>query len=313
MIYVEMYGRLGNQMFRYAFARNLQEKYKNEKLSLNFNQMNNENSLENGWEDSLQHFNVEPYELYDKKGKVIFNETNVTQKILCAMYYKGLRKFNIEQKIEQYRFSIKYMPLLNKNGIFWLREGYFDFKPYKCINKFVSGCFEDPRYFNDIREKLLKEFTPKEPPLSKNLPLYKLIKESNSVCVTIRRGDFINIDENKKLHYVCTEEYFYNGMNKISKKIENPKFFIFSDDIEWVKNNMKFKFEVYYEDGNDPIWEKLRLMYSCKHFVISNSTFSWWAQYLGRFKDKIVVSPSRWFNNEFDSQLIDKNWMLIDV
>lgn len=190
---------------------------------------------------------------------------------------------------------------------------FIDFKPHKSINKFVSGCFEDPRYFNNIRDKLLREFTPKEAPLAKNSQLYKLIEESNSVCVTIRRGDFVNIDKNKKLHYVCTEDYFYSAMNKIAERIENPSFFIFSDDIEWVRNNMNFKFNTYYEEGNDPIWEKLRMMYSCKHFIISNSTFSWWAQYLGRYEGKIVISPSKWFNNEFDSQLIDKNWLLIEV
>ena len=313
MIYVEMYGRLGNQMFRYAFARCVQEQYQNEELNLNFNQMNSGNTSGNGWEDSLKYFNVKEYNLYSKSGKVILNETNILQKVLCGIYYKGLRKFDIEQKNEQYKFSLKYMPIMNYFGLYWIREGYYNFRNSKFKNKFISGSFEDPRYFNDIRDKLLLEFTPKEPPIKKNLDMYKAIDQSNSVCVTIRRGDFISVEENKRLHYVCTEEYFYNAMDEISKKIENPKFFIFSDDIDWVKNNMNFKFDVYYEDGNDPIWEKLRLMYSCKHFIISNSTFSWWAEYLGRYEEKIVVSPNRWFNNDFKSALIDKSWILIET
>ena len=149
--------------------------------------------------------------------------------------------------------------------------------------------------------------------MSKNIDLYNIINSSNSICVTIRRGDFISVEENKKLHYVCNEDYFYRAMDIIAKKVNNPKFIIFSDDIEWVKNNMNFKYDVLYEEGNDPIWEKLRLMYSCKNFIISNSTFSWWAQYLSRNERKIVISPNRWFNNEYESKLIDNKWILLDV
>ena len=55
--------------------------------------------------------------------------------------------------------------------------------------------------------------------------------------------------------------------------------------------------EVYYESGNDPVWEKLRLMSACKHFVISNSSFSWWGAYLSNNNDKLIIAPDRWYNN----------------
>lgn len=316
MIYVEMYGRLGNQMFRYAFARAMQELYKNEDIVLSFNQINkikSNNLNEFGWEDTLQYFNVKPYKIYEKKGKVILNESNLVQRFICIFYYLGLKRFNIEEKVEQYRYSLKYMNIMNKLGVYWLREGYYNFSSCNMKNKFISGSFEDARYFEEIREKLLLEFTPKYEELSKNRKLYEIINTSNSVCVTIRRGDFISIEENKKLHYICNENYFYKAMDIIKEKIKEPRFVIFSDDIDWVKKNMNFKYDVIYEDGNDPIWEKLRLMYSCKNFIISNSTFSWWAQYLSRNNNKIVISPSKWFNNEFKSNLIDNKWILLDV
>ena len=66
-------------------------------------------------------------------------------------------------------------------------------------------------------------------------------------------------------------------------------------------------------DGTDPVWEKLRLMSACKHFVVSNSTFSWWTQYLSKSENKIVVSPSRWFNNDYESPLIGKDWIKIST
>ena len=116
-----------------------------------------------------------------------------------------------------------------------------------------------------------------------------------------------------KAHYICTNEYFYKAVNIIQEKVENPVFIVFSDDVEWVKQNMQFDGEVYYETGNDPIWEKLRLMSSCKHFVISNSTFSWWAQYLSTNDNKVVIATSRWNNKIKNKDIYQDNWTQIDV
>jgi hypothetical protein len=120
-------------------------------------------------------------------------------------------------------------------------------------------------------------------------------------------------DSVRKEALICTEDYFYKGINVIKGKITNPIFFIFSDDIDWVKNNMEFKnTKIYFEYGKDPVWEKLRLMYSCKHFIISNSTFSWWAQYLARNIDKIVVAPNRWRNYRRIADVYEPHWILIE-
>lgn len=78
--------------------------------------------------------------------------------------------------------------------------------------------------------------------------------------------------------------------------VPDPVFIVFSNDIPWVKENLKIDGEVYYESGRDPVWETFRLMYSCRHFIISNSTLHWWAQFRSLNKDKIVVVPERWYN-----------------
>ena len=145
-----------------------------------------------------------------------------------------------------------------------------------------------------------------------NKKLYEIINNTNSVCVTIRRGDYLSTN-NKNVYYLCDEAYFQKAIQLIATKVNNPVFIFFSDDIEWVKNNIKVKFEAYYERGDDPIWEKIRLMYSCKHFIISNSSFSWWAQYLSRNEQKVVVSPNRWYRKGCVTTLIDEKFLTIEV
>lgn len=150
-------------------------------------------------------------------------------------------------------------------------------------------------YFKAIDGILKKEFTPIHPCLEDNKSLYDVIQHTNSVCLAVRRGDFLAV-ENKKTFYVCDLEYFQKAIEYIQKHVENPVFVVFSNDIEWVKENLSIDGDVYYESGKDPVWETFRLMYSCKHFIISNSTMHWWAQWRSDNQDKIVVVPDRWYN-----------------
>lgn len=100
----------------------------------------------------------------------------------------------------------------------------------------------------------------------------------------------------------------------MKQKVENPVFIVFSDEIQWAKENLHFDATTFYERGDDPLWEKVRLMSACKHFIISNSTFSWMVQYLGQYKDKIVISPSRWNNGtKFPCYLIEENFIKINI
>ena len=126
-------------------------------------------------------------------------------------------------------------------------------------------------------------------------------------------GDFVKNNSIKSLTNVCSKKYFYDGIKYMQKKLEQPVFIIFSDDVIWCKRNLELPDNTYFEDGTDPIWEKLRLMYSCKNFIISNSTFSWWAQYLSRNDNKIVVAPSRWRNFEMPNDIYEDNWIKINV
>lgn len=207
---------------------------------------------------------------------------------------------------------MKKIDKLNKNGIFYLRQGYYKFSACKSKNKVFFGYFESAKYFYNIRNELLEEFTPKEEPLEKNKKIYDEIKNTNSVCVSIRRGDYLS-NNFKKDFYICTPEYFNKAIEIAKYKIQNPKFFVFSDDVQWIKENMNFPEGTIFEDGNDPVYEKIRMMYSCKNFIISNSTFSWWAQYLSRNNNKVVIAPSKWRNTGYYKDIYQDKWIKVDI
>jgi hypothetical protein len=314
MIYVQMGGRLGNQLFRYAAARAVQEKYyPNEPLCFDYSYLAKEGTPETGWVDSLQDFNTINY-LYHTKDGVIMHEGSLHQKIVCMQYYSRLRKFTRYQMNEEYLYEKRWSSKLNRNGIYWYRTGYIPLTKSDCRDKLMSGCFESSSYFNDIRGALLKEFTPRKGRLPQNFDLYDVAESEDSVCISVRRGDFESNPSIQKLHSVCSREYFLTAIKLMLGKLDNPKLVFFSDDIDWVKENIRVPdCKTYYETGQDPVWEKLRLMSTCHHFIISNSSFSWWAQWLSRRDDKIVISPSRWFNNGYESGLIESSMIKIPV
>ena len=177
----------------------------------------------------------------------------------------------------------------------------------------MIGYFESDKYFNNIKEKLTYEFSYKLKKLDKNENIYKNALEKNSVCISIRRGDFLTTN-NAYDCVVCDIQYFEKALVEIEKKLKDYNLIIFSDDIDWVKKNMFFETKnIVFEKGNDNVYEKLRMMSMCNNFIISNSTFSWWAQYLSKNKRKIVIGPSKWRNTNISlyNDIYEKDWILI--
>lgn len=306
MIYLDMCGRLGNQMFQYAMARKIQYMTGDE-IAISYYTV----AKDNWGKNDLFFFHTVPFIDLGDKHNVLVKNTSLWQKIIAYSYFFHYKK--LCKDYEDIRlYQIKKQPFLNRNGICWMNKGYYDYNfDYFKNGVIVKGNFENPKFFEDIRDILKKEFTPIEPPCKENEEMYNVIENNNSICISIRKGDHVTDPETKRYFHVYEDSYFLQAMDIMADKVENPVFIIFSDDVEWVKNNIKFKYPVYFESGNDPVWEKLRLMYSCKHFVLSNSTFSWWAQYLSENEDKIVISPKKWINDRYESELNDKNWILM--
>lgn len=302
-------GRLGNQLFVYAYARYLMEQTNQKHFLANF-QGSRTGQEDDGFTDSIKHFQVVDYHAEDSN--FIRHHGTIIQKTAYAMYALCLKTSFFADNKQRF---ISLNRALSRCGLFFSGTEDPAYHPdhiCKCPI-FVSGFFQDSRFFNDIRPLLVKELTPKYPVLAHNTHLINIAKQTNSVCVSIRRGDFLS-EQYRKDFFLCGLSYFQKAINIMRSKVTDPVFIFFSDDIQWVKEHLHVDgCQNYYERGNDPVWEKLRLMYSCHHFIISNSTFSWWAQYLGRHEDKIVISPSQWYANPtWTSNLIEESFIVID-
>lgn len=294
MIYLKICGRAGNQLFQYATVKSIKTKYyPDEPILVDFSNLKKLGTKEDGFDNSLSLFNV------DDIVEVKNIKTNIIQKFFIFIMKIPLPLFNLiglkkYSRIIQYKFDKFMQPMLNKIGIYYMANGYYEFKKSKAKNKIFIGNFESSKYFDNIRDDILEMYKPKNTK-SPNENLLHQISKLNSVCISIRRGDFLD-NGFSSIHYVCNEEYFYKAISIIKSKIDDPTFVVFSDDIEWVKKNMDFGAKTLYETGKDDVAEKLRLMSSCKHFILSNSTFSWWAQYLSKNENRVVISPKKWKN-----------------
>ena len=163
-------------------------------------------------------------------------------------------------------------------------------------------------YFNDIRNILLKEFQPRKKFIdTENKKLVKEMQTCNSVSIHIRRGDY----STHELLYILNDEYYDNAVKYISQHIENPQFYVFSDDIEYANEKYCDKnFKIININRGSNSFLDLYLMSNCKHNIIANSTFSWWAAYLNQNKNKIVIRPQRWMkSDEQNFAIMPNDWI----
>lgn len=296
-------GNCGNQFFQYAFARSIQEKLDGD-LVVNYFRIRNDDNIMAESDNLLSLFSTAPYRYESKPGfgGLIFRGLKFVRIIF------GLRDF---QK-RTYRFYLWCARVLSKFGIVYFDAAYYPLQvPANRRNIYINGYFESPRYFESIDDKICSELQPINELLPVNKEQYRQITGNESVCVTIKRMDVDNEEIADIYEYDIS--YFYNAMDYIASKVSDPVFVIFSDDIDWCRNNIRTNYRIIFENEGNPIWEKIRLMSSCKHFIIHNSTFSWWAQHLSDNPNKIVVAPSVWmlrYDQPID--IYEDNWVYLN-
>lgn len=286
MIIVKVMAGLGNQMFQYALFRSLLKQGRDAKLDISYYK---KFLAHNGYE-LPRIFNITEY--YATK-----QESSNLGDIRLDIISRIIRKFIYTKKTH----------IIQNIG-----EGFgFDPTVLELDNLYLQGYWQSEKYFLFAEDELRRDFTFKKPLDPKNQSIEHLINQSNSISLHVRRGDYVKAPN---LGEVCTIEYYRNAINYIKSSLENPAFFVFSDDICWCKQHLQINNAVYVE-GNYGLdsYKDMQLMSSCKHNIISNSSFSWWGAWLNSNKKKIVIAPDKWFKDRKINvkDIIPDTWLKI--
>lgn len=171
---------------------------------------------------------------------------------------------------------------------------------------FYNGYWQNKKFY-DRDNKWLKIKLPNDIG-EKNLEILEIMRTTNSVSIHIRRGNYLKY---KKIYGIDTETYYRNAIIKIKEKIENPVFFYFSNDMEWVRKNMGNGDNDYYIDWNtgDRSYLDMYLMSKAKANIIANSTFSYWAAYLN--ESNIVIYPKQWYCHRESPAIFFEDWIAV--
>jgi hypothetical protein len=286
MIVIKLSGGLGNQMFQYAFGKHLAVK-NNTDLKLDLSFYNSQN---------LRNYELQKFYIKER----IATKSDISSFVLPE-------NPSISNKI-----NYNFCKFFKNNQVIIEKQFTFDSSVLEVsLSAYLEGYWQSEKYFKPIEPIIRDCFQIKISPDLDNQALLIQIAKTNSISIHIRRGDYVNVENTNRIHGTCDLNYYNDAIAFLSDKISDPVFFIFSDDIPWVKQNLMIPFDHKFVSNNiDNDHEDLRLMSNCKHNIIANSSFSWWGAWLNNNPDKIVISPHKWFNDATrkTSDLIPDQW-----
>ncbi|MEO5644968.1 MAG: alpha-1,2-fucosyltransferase [Bacteroidia bacterium] len=292
MIIVNLKGGLGNQMFQYAAGLALAEKHHVD-LKLDFAFL--EKSTGSA-EFTKRKFELEIF--------------NVNFQLASA---EEIHAFKGNQQKISYRVKRKFFPSLIRKKNY--RYDQLNFDPAFSLlgnQVYLDGYFQSAKYFLNAEKKIRSQFHFKNPPAGKNKVLAEEISSCNSVSIHVRRGDYLSEINRGLFGNICTLDYYSKAIAIIQNEISSPHFYIFSDDVAWVKENIKTDSPMTYVDFNtgENSFEDMRLMSLCWNNIIANSSFSWWAAWLNENVAKKIIAPSEWINDPdcVIEDVIPKTW-----
>ncbi|MES2454325.1 MAG: alpha-1,2-fucosyltransferase [Bacteroidota bacterium] len=279
---------LGNQMSQYAFYL---QKRRISKSTLWMPFCHDHNGFE-----LKSVFNINPQTGFQQKFWYLIFRALLTDKSIVSDFLGSIIRslgFKIIKENFDYNFKSNYLV------------------PSPSVT-FYYGGWHSEKYFSDVRSDVQKQFTFTEPTDPQNVNHLHDITYSMSVAIHVRRGDYLNADNINLFGDVSTKEYFEKAIALINSKVEDPHFFIFSNDIPWVKENFQMDKVTYVTCNNgENSWKDMFLMSRCKHNIISNSTFSWWGAWLNTNRHKIVISPKRFLKSDNHTDVYPDSWTKI--
>ena len=299
-IIISLSGGLGNQMFQYSaylwlkqkglnvyldkYYYDIQKSFTHDKYKLNYFSYINEIDFA---DIKIVNKMVDYSRCYTIKE---LKNTNLNKLLKICIIIKKIIN-NIIKKINK---NINSSKILNVSSKFYLETVNYN---YNCLldinnnfNIYIWGIFAHYKYLNDIKDLLINHYTFNKPLPQKIINTLNIIKNNNSVAVHVRRGDYTG----DPIRDVCSMSYYRNAVQYILSKQGNLKFFIFSNDIEYIKTNFFFlnDYEIIDNTTLDiPDYYDLFILTQVKHLIISNSTFAWWGAWLNQTPEKIVIVP----------------------
>lgn len=282
---------LGNQMFQYALAYSLSQKY-NEAIYYDGRSVLENRFFLANW--TFRHYELDVFWIQKNYQKPSFLESRIMHPKIYESYHRL------------------------RCGDRYIREVWWMFISEFPRGAYLDGWFQSYRYFAWYESEIEKIFSLQTPVTPENQKYLDIIDQNpwSVISLHVRRGDYVSLSGASKWHGVCSLGYYETAITEMIQSVANPVFFIFSDDIAWCRENMIFPdgTDMHYIDHNGSQWhEDMRLMYSCHHHIIANSSFSWWWAYLGRNPQKRVIAPKKWLQvDNFSTQnLIPPSWTLL--
>lgn len=289
MIIVRIYEGLGNQLFQYAYARRM-SLTTNHKVFLDIREtgkLKNEagkiprkyglNSFKIALPvcTNVQHFY--PY----------LDETKTVWRLIKKLSESGCYPYKYFEETDP-NYNEK---LLTLSG-----------------NWYLQGWFQDSRYFQQY-EKIIKKEILLRNKIKISSRLRNILETKNTVSIHFRRGDY------KKAFNALSLSYYDNACKEICTRIADPFWIIFSDEPQWVKENVDLGKDCYFlSEENLTDSEELMVMSYCRNHIIANSTYSWWGAWLGRNDDKIVVGPDKWIlRGNYERPIVPAEWIQVPI
>jgi hypothetical protein len=289
---VSVYGGLGNQMFQYAFYKALNVKGHKARLSFSgYLYYKHHNGF-----DLARAFKLPEGQGVLKK-VLLHGDALYGNKIVAGILRRAISWYDSKKNIYKEK-----------------REFEFDEKVFEQQNKFFVGTWQSELYFKDLAAEIKKDFEFKIPVGEKNKIIAAQINNCNAVSIHVRRGDYLNAHWQKSLGVINGTAYYEGAIKLIETKITAPHYFVFSDDIVWVKENLHLANCTYVDHNKGKLsYADMYLMSLCRHNIIANSTFSWWAAWLNKNADKTVVMPERWLNDNDCKGIFPDDWIRMKV
>lgn len=287
MIVTRLIGGLGNQMFQYAAGRALAAR------------------LGVALKIDLHSFDTYALRQYD------LNHLSIDAKKAGADECPDRAGYSIVRRLG------RALGLTPKRTLRVYRERAFGFDPSVLAlpdGTYLDGYWQSERYFADQVSLIRRHFTVRTPPSGANVEWLAKISSVNAVSMHVRRGDYASNPTTRDVHGLCAPEYYARAVELMVRTIGTDiEIFVFSDDPDWVRANLNFDYRTHFVIDNDLLhnYEDLRLMSTCRHHIIANSTFSWWGAWLCQDPGKVVISPKRWFSNatQDTADLIPSGWI----